>query len=483
MLKDLPKEVERPVMIPLGASAFIPGKIRHTNEVFVKLDQHYLKTSAFHARRSIARRVLRLEAQHSLPPSRPSPLDRHHRHKHCSNQEENFAPKTGDIDPSATAPNGSTTTPELLPGVAENTVVHRSDDGTVHILEFPSFEAEVTATTGRTTQPAANGQKDSARQSSPPPQQQQGRRRQDEVLRAATGAPSTLPPTSTREAADAAATSTPPSQVHHNADGTVTILEFPDAGPGQQPELLQQPSNLRSAASERSLGHVETVESEVSKLRLEGNEAFQQKDFETAIQNYTQCIEMASGPNQPPELCGQLHVLLANRAASYTAVQKFSAAITDATQAIVERPEYGLRVYALRFARTACPPITHHFSLFVSYLWHRYTKAYHRLAQAQIGQGRLESAALTYEKAVAMDPNNASLKKFLGKVVQAMQKAQNSEAEAEAQREADNGEQHTLPMQLSPIQEREALCEEIHAPVPTVPKRRSLFAQRMRSHS
>ena len=125
----------------------------------------------------------------------------------------------------------------------------------------------------------------------------------------------------------------------------------------------------------------------------------------------------------------------------------------------------------------------------------RYTKAYHRLAQAQVGQGRFADAALTYQKAIAIHPSG-SLKKHLGRVLKLAEeddarRVKDSAAADDAAAGSVGEDAFVVPMRPSPIRERVDVVvadaetsEQPQSGAVAAPatKRKSLFAMRMRGN-
>lgn len=64
----------------------------------------------------------------------------------------------------------------------------------------------------------------------------------------------------------------------------------------------------------------------------QGNAAFKAKDFEKAIEHYTNAI------NEPAVV--DVHALMGNRAAAYQNIQKFDEALADADKCIEVKPDW-----------------------------------------------------------------------------------------------------------------------------------------------
>jgi len=96
-----------------------------------------------------------------------------------------------------------------------------------------------------------------------------------------------------------------------------------------------------------------------------GNEQFKLKNFEKAIEFYTQAI------NENPTD----HTIYGNRSASYTNLKKFEEALNDGEKCIQLKADWG--------------------------------KGYQRKALALHGLKRLDESLEAYEKGLEVDPNNA----------------------------------------------------------------------------
>ena len=388
VIKGLPAEAERQLMIPLGSHAFIPGRVKHTNEFYVKLDEHFVKMSALRARQSIARRVKRLEVEHGLPMTSSVPK------QDLGGSKNN---STSDLDDS---------------------------DGDGPRPRSPHAQAR---DSGIVEQELA-----------PPHQGHGGHQATEDTVR---------------------------SEVHHNPDGTVTILEFHDE------TTHGKPTEAAPARPAPPPTGVEVVQSS----RAKGNEAFRDKLFDLAATHYSTGInairdalrQHCSGTAGYGDIdATQLHVLLTNRAAAYVALENYSGAIRDATDAISSKPEYVLVAHATVYII----PVLMHVCCCVGLLA-RYSKAYHRLAQAQIGQKRFADAVTTYEKAIGVDPEN----KFLQKQLRSTLKLETVEAKEPA---TGSATKQATPMTDSPITESSSLAAA-QKPAPQVKKKRSLFARRL----
>jgi len=98
-----------------------------------------------------------------------------------------------------------------------------------------------------------------------------------------------------------------------------------------------------------------------------GNEQFKLKNFEKAIEFYTQAIE-----ENPSD-----QTILGNRSASFHNLKRFTEAEADASKCIQMKPDWA--------------------------------KGYQRKAMALHGQRNLEDAFEMYQKGLELDPNNAQI--------------------------------------------------------------------------
>lgn len=64
----------------------------------------------------------------------------------------------------------------------------------------------------------------------------------------------------------------------------------------------------------------------VADLKAKGNAAFAAKDYNTAIQHFSDAIEAAKGPED------NVHVLYSNRSACYSGLKEWQKALEDAEQ-------------------------------------------------------------------------------------------------------------------------------------------------------
>ncbi|KAJ5730938.1 Heat shock chaperonin-binding [Penicillium malachiteum] len=120
-------------------------------------------------------------------------------------------------------------------------------------------------------------------------------------------------------------------------------------------------------------------------LKAEGNKAFSAKDYPTAIEKFTQAIEIE------PEN----HILFSNRSAVYSAQAEYQKALDDAEKAITIKPDW--------------------------------SKGHARKGAAYKGLGDLLAAHDAYEEALKIEPENAQAKSGMS----AVQRAINEEANAD----------------------------------------------------
>jgi stress-induced-phosphoprotein 1 len=99
-----------------------------------------------------------------------------------------------------------------------------------------------------------------------------------------------------------------------------------------------------------------------------GNEHFKNKNFDKAIEAYTEAI------NENPSD----HTIYGNRSASFHNLKKYQEALADGEKCIQIKPDWG--------------------------------KGFQRKAMALQGLGKLEDSMEAYEKGIELDPTNAQIR-------------------------------------------------------------------------
>ncbi|KAK9838651.1 hypothetical protein WJX74_000655 [Apatococcus lobatus] len=105
--------------------------------------------------------------------------------------------------------------------------------------------------------------------------------------------------------------------------------------------------------------------------KAKGDAAFKTGDFDTAIEHYSEAIELNSSN----------HVLFSNRSACHASLKQYEQALEDAQKCVDLKPDW--------------------------------PKGYSRLGGALFGKGSPEEAAKAYQKGLDLDPSNEGLKKAL----------------------------------------------------------------------
>lgn len=121
--------------------------------------------------------------------------------------------------------------------------------------------------------------------------------------------------------------------------------------------------------------------------KAEGNKFFAAKEFDKAIEQFTNAIEASELPN---------HVLYSNRSACYASLKNFGKALKDAEKCVE-----------------------------INSTW---AKGYNRVGAAQYGLGNLDDAQASYSKALELDPANAMAKSGLSAVEEA-ERSRNAEGD------------------------------------------------------
>jgi len=167
---------------------------------------------------------------------------------------------------------------------------------------------------------------------------------------------------------------------HHNRRMKRLILTRKQNSDESQP-LAPTPvlpaSSLPPAVERVDLGVVEAEsQEEAERLKSKGNAHMQKKEYEDALECYTQALRIC--PNGP-----QSHVYFSNRAAALLSMKMFDEAILDSERALAIAPSYG--------------------------------KAHTRLGLAHFLLGDYRRAMEAYRVALKYEPDNKSSKSYLEK--------------------------------------------------------------------
>lgn len=148
--------------------------------------------------------------------------------------------------------------------------------------------------------------------------------------------------------------------------------QFPNAGSNEYgsredqknpPEAIPRDSEIAGTSGKKAL--------DVEQLKVLGNASFARKDFDAAIQYYSQALNLDSGNA----------ILYANRAQALLNQGRFVSALDDANRAVSLNPTW----------------------------W----KAHAKRAQACLALGHFGSAVEASEEALRLQPNDSTLKKYL----------------------------------------------------------------------
>merc|ERR1711865_1232408 len=129
-------------------------------------------------------------------------------------------------------------------------------------------------------------------------------------------------------------------------------------------------------------------EAQAEEIKAQGNKALSAKNFDQAVDFYTQALELRPGH----------HIYLCNRAAALSYLDRHAEALADAQTAIEREPSY--------------------------------VKAYSRLGFAHFQLGNYSEAVEVYEKGLEYDAENGSLKKGLQEAQQKLAAAQSGDGAA-----------------------------------------------------
>eukprot|EP00761_Pharyngomonas_kirbyi_P012124 gb/GECH01012151.1/.p1 GENE.gb/GECH01012151.1/~~gb/GECH01012151.1/.p1 ORF type:complete len:458 (+),score=158.58 gb/GECH01012151.1/:1-1374(+) len=153
------------------------------------------------------------------------------------------------------------------------------------------------------------------------------------------------------------------------------------------PEYQSKYEKAREKFMSRTPSSEEAQKKEAEQLKNKGNEMMKQKNYESAIEYYTQAINTYD----------QNHVFYANRAAAHSYRKQYDNAIQDCRRAIEINPDY--------------------------------SKAYSRLGTAYFYKGQFREAIDEgYRKALDLDPSNTSYKADLETAEKKLNQSQSSSA-------------------------------------------------------
>ena len=123
------------------------------------------------------------------------------------------------------------------------------------------------------------------------------------------------------------------------------------------------------------------IPNNVEELKAEGNSAFSQGNYSKAVDMFSKAIELASTN----------HVLYSNRSAAYASLKDYEHALADAQKTIDLKPDW--------------------------------VKGYSRKGAALYGLERFDEAEEAYREGLKYEPENASLKKALEDLKDAVPKS------------------------------------------------------------
>lgn len=141
-------------------------------------------------------------------------------------------------------------------------------------------------------------------------------------------------------------------------------------------EYIRRQGKIAAKYRERNPNAGQDLEQQAEEKKKLGNDALEKKDYSAAVTLYTEAIELSSeGPNT--------HIYHSNRAAAYSFMKKFDAAIDDCEASILLKPDY--------------------------------IKAHTRLAQCAFFSGKYDICIDASEKALQLEPDNSSARDLLNK--------------------------------------------------------------------
>jgi small glutamine-rich tetratricopeptide repeat-containing protein alpha len=166
----------------------------------------------------------------------------------------------------------------------------------------------------------------------------------------------------------------------------VSAKYFDGAEPGSLEYMQRQARLVKKYKEKKSTNpSKESLEKEAEEKKALGNAAITAKDYNNAIQYYTEAIDLSpDGPNS--------HIYYSNRAAAYTFQNEFELAIMDCESSI------GLK--------------------------NDFSKAYSRLGLCNFKLERYEEAVAAYEKLVELEPSNSTFQDELRKAKRKLEKSQ-----------------------------------------------------------
>lgn len=144
-------------------------------------------------------------------------------------------------------------------------------------------------------------------------------------------------------------------------------------------EYLERQAKLVAKYKERTLkseSAAEENEKKAEEKKVQGNAAISAKEYETAIQLYTEALAFSpDGPNS--------HIYYSNRAAAYTFLNDHQHAVDDCEASLLLKGDY--------------------------------SKAYSRLGVSYFHLGRYEESVAAFERLVELEPDNKASKEELRK--------------------------------------------------------------------